>query len=75
MSVGYNRLGQHDTAMKRIPHINNAFSKGMTITNSWDLSNFLKIMPGFIGWRKRKKGSNMSAYMIINNFVAHIDQL
>ena len=34
MSEGSNRFGEHNRVRKRIPRINNAFSKRMTITNS-----------------------------------------
>ena len=33
MSESRNRFRQHDTARERIPHINNTFSKGMTIAS------------------------------------------
>jgi len=37
MPKGSNIFGQHNRVRERIPRINNAFSKGMTITNSYNL--------------------------------------
>ena len=58
---------QHNTIRQWIPHIDNAFRKGMTITSRWGMwfIEFSGIASSYNGWRKSKERVRLSASVII----------